>query len=149
VIEHVLFAVSGMRMLAKLFDEFHRPAIRSSRRSGAGAHFLLVETGQQKRGDQGAFLIGARRKEAGKLFVAVCLHKGRDALGYVYVHESVAKEFLEKLVAAIKRMYGDDPQKRPDFARTISEHDVDRMASYLIPGKDRPRGPLRQSSPLR
>jgi aldehyde dehydrogenase (NAD+) len=57
------------------------------------------------------------------------------APGYVYVHESVAREFLDKLTAAVRRMYGDDPQKSHDFARMISEHDVDRMASYLIPEK--------------
>ena len=44
-------------------------------------HLLLAETGQQKRGEQGAFQIGASCKEAGKLFVAVDLHERRDALG--------------------------------------------------------------------
>ncbi|WP_260741511.1 aldehyde dehydrogenase family protein [Tunturiibacter lichenicola] len=57
------------------------------------------------------------------------------APGYVYIHESVATVFLDKLKAAIRGMYGDDPQQSPDFARMISDHDVDRMASYLIPEK--------------
>lgn len=57
------------------------------------------------------------------------------APGYVYVHERVADAFLEKLKASIIRMYGSDPQQSPDLARMISEHDVDRMVSYLIPEK--------------
>ena len=32
-------------------------------------------------------------------------------------------------------MYGENPQESPDLARMISEHDVDRMVSYLIPEK--------------
>src|ERR1017187_5414563 len=43
-------------------------------------HFLLAETGQQKRGEQGTFQIGASGKEAGKLFMAVYLHERRNAL---------------------------------------------------------------------
>ncbi len=57
------------------------------------------------------------------------------APGYVYVHESVATEFIEKLKASIKKMYGEDPSQSPDFARMISEHDTERVASYIIPEK--------------
>ncbi|MEC5142754.1 aldehyde dehydrogenase family protein [Chitinophaga sp. 212800010-3] len=57
------------------------------------------------------------------------------APGYVYVHESIAAEFIEKLKASIRKMYGDDPQQSPDLARMISEHDAERVASYIIPGK--------------
>jgi hypothetical protein len=102
-------------------------------RSGAGAHFLLVETGQQKRGERGAFQIGARRKEAGKLFVAVYPHKGRDAL---IGSEGVLREASSRPQADVRRR---SARKSPDFARMISEHDVDCMATYLIPGK-RPWG---------
>src|SRR6202451_4585595 len=101
--EHKL-AVRAMRMLPKLLDEFHRsrnltifPSLRveSQFRFRGHAHspqlevhvapaqehhFLLAETGQQKRGEQGAFLIGAGCKKAGKLLVAVYLHKRCDAL---------------------------------------------------------------------
>ncbi|MGC4041395.1 MAG: aldehyde dehydrogenase family protein [Flavobacterium sp.] len=55
--------------------------------------------------------------------------------GYVYVHESIADEFLQKLKASITKMYGENPQQSPDYARMISENDVDRMVSYLIPEK--------------
>lgn len=57
------------------------------------------------------------------------------APGYVYVHESIADDFIERLKASIRKMYGDDPQQSPDFARMISEHDAERVASYILPEK--------------
>ena len=57
------------------------------------------------------------------------------APGYVYVHENIADQFLDRLKAAIIKMYGTDPQQSPDFARMISEHDTERVASYIIPEK--------------
>lgn len=57
------------------------------------------------------------------------------APGYVYVHESIAEEFIDRLKASIRKMYGDNPQESPDLARMISEHDAERVASYIIPEK--------------
>lgn len=57
------------------------------------------------------------------------------APGYVYVHESVADEFIAKLKAAVVKMYGADPQRSPDFARMISRRDAERVASYILPEK--------------
>ncbi|HEY0199499.1 MAG TPA: aldehyde dehydrogenase family protein [Rhodanobacter sp.] len=57
------------------------------------------------------------------------------APGYVYVHEQVADAFIAKLKASIVKMYGTDPRQSPDFARMISEHDAQRVASYIIPEK--------------
>ncbi|MDR6967323.1 aldehyde dehydrogenase (NAD+) [Flavobacterium arsenatis] len=57
------------------------------------------------------------------------------APGYVYVHESIADEFIDKLKKATIKMYGEDPSQSPDFARMISEHDTERVASYIIPEK--------------
>ncbi|PJJ66441.1 aldehyde dehydrogenase family protein [Chryseobacterium geocarposphaerae] len=57
------------------------------------------------------------------------------APGYVYVHENIAEEFLDKLKASVVKMYGEDPSQSPDFARMISEHDTERVASYIIPEK--------------
>ncbi len=54
------------------------------------------------------------------------------APGYVCVHEDVADAFVEKVKASIRRMYGDDPKKSPDFARMISEKDAERVASYIV-----------------
>lgn len=57
------------------------------------------------------------------------------APGYVYVHESIADIFIDKLKKSTIKMYGEDPQQSPDFARMISEHDAERVASYIIPEK--------------
>jgi aldehyde dehydrogenase (NAD+) len=57
------------------------------------------------------------------------------APGYVCVHESVADEFIGRLKAAVVKMYGDDPQQSPDFARMISSHDAERVASYILSDK--------------
>jgi len=57
------------------------------------------------------------------------------APGYIYVHESVAEAFIAKLRASIVKMYGADPQQSPDLARMISEHDAQRVASYILPDK--------------
>ena len=57
------------------------------------------------------------------------------APGYVYVHESVADEFLNRLKKAVRKMYGEDPMQSPDFARMISEKDTERVASYILPEK--------------
>jgi aldehyde dehydrogenase (NAD+) len=57
------------------------------------------------------------------------------APGYVCVHESVAEAFIAKLKASVIRMYGEDPSKSPDFARMISSHDAERVASYILPDK--------------
>ena len=57
------------------------------------------------------------------------------APGYVCIHETVADAFLAKLKASIVRMYGEDPSQSPDFARMISAHDAERVASYILPDK--------------
>ncbi|MGK6341917.1 aldehyde dehydrogenase family protein [Chryseobacterium sp. DT-3] len=57
------------------------------------------------------------------------------APGYVYVHESIADIFIDKLKKSTIKMYGEDPQQSPDLARMISEHDAERVASYIIPEK--------------
>lgn len=57
------------------------------------------------------------------------------APGYVCVHASVADAFIAKLKAAIVKMYGEDPSRSPDFARMISTHDTERVASYILPEK--------------
>ena len=74
---------------------------------------------------------------------ADCIAWGHNAIagqwcvapGYVYVHEQVADAFLTKLKASMVRMYGEDPERSPDFARMISDHDAERVASYILPEK--------------
>jgi aldehyde dehydrogenase (NAD+) len=57
------------------------------------------------------------------------------APGFVCVHESVADVFIDRLKASIVKMYGVDPKRSPDFARMISEHDTERVASYILSHK--------------
>lgn len=57
------------------------------------------------------------------------------APGFVCVHESVADAFIDKLRASIVKMHGADPKRSPDFARMLSEHDTERVASYILPHK--------------
>jgi aldehyde dehydrogenase (NAD+) len=57
------------------------------------------------------------------------------APGYVYVHECIADAFIAKLKTSIVKMYGENPSQSPDFARMISEHDAERVASYILPDK--------------
>lgn len=57
------------------------------------------------------------------------------APGYVCVHRSIADEFIARLKRSLTAMYGEDPSRSPDFARMISEHDTQRVASYIVPGK--------------
>lgn len=47
--------------------------------------------------------------------------------GYVYVHDSVADEFVNECKKALVKMYGEDAQKSRDLSRIISERDVDRI----------------------
>ncbi|WP_205690375.1 aldehyde dehydrogenase family protein [Comamonas serinivorans] len=57
------------------------------------------------------------------------------APGYVYVHRSIADDFIARLKRSITAMYGEDPSLSPDFARMISEHDAGRVVSYIQPEK--------------
>jgi len=57
------------------------------------------------------------------------------APGYVCVHRSIADEFIARLKRSLVAMYGKDPSRSPDFARMISEHDAERVASYILPEK--------------
>lgn len=57
------------------------------------------------------------------------------APGYVYVHRSIADEFIARLKRSLVTMYGEDPSRSPDFARMISTHDAERVASYILPEK--------------
>ena len=51
--------------------------------------------------------------------------------GYVYVHESVAAEFVEESKKALIKMYGTDAQKSNDLSKIITEHDVDRIMNMI------------------
>lgn len=55
--------------------------------------------------------------------------------GYVYVHASVADEFVEETKKAVVEFYGTDPDSNPDLSRIASEKDVARLAGLIDPAK--------------
>lgn len=55
--------------------------------------------------------------------------------GYVYVHESVADQFVAEAKKAVIEFYGADPNTNPDLSRIASEKDVTRLAGLIDPSK--------------
>lgn len=54
---------------------------------------------------------------------------------YVLVHEEVKEKFIAKLKEQIVKMYGEDPQKSPDFPRLINRRRFQVLSGYLKSGK--------------
>ena len=50
---------------------------------------------------------------------------------YVYVHEQVYDEFVQKLKVTLKQFYGEDAAQSTDFGRVINARHFDRIASLL------------------
>src|SRR5215470_12207966 len=48
--------------------------------------------------------------------------------GYVYVHESVAEEFIAECRKAVIELYGEHPKENPDYSRIINPREVRRLA---------------------
>jgi aldehyde dehydrogenase (NAD+) len=55
--------------------------------------------------------------------------------GYVYVHESVANEFVAECKKAVLELYGDRPKENSDYSRIINAREVKRLASLIDPEK--------------
>ena len=50
---------------------------------------------------------------------------------YICVHESVKKEFMDKLVRTIVKFYGTDIQNNPDYGRIVNEKHFDRLTDLI------------------
>ncbi len=50
---------------------------------------------------------------------------------YLYVHEKILTEFLEKSKAAIAKMYGPDAQASPDYCRMVNEKHFSRVKRLI------------------
>ena len=50
---------------------------------------------------------------------------------YLYVHEKVQAQFLEKAKAAIAKMYGDNVQASPDYCRIVNDRHFTRVKAIL------------------
>ncbi|MBW2507419.1 MAG: aldehyde dehydrogenase family protein, partial [Deltaproteobacteria bacterium] len=70
----------------------------------------------------------AKRIVYGKFFNAgqTCV-----APDYVLVHEAVHDALLNRMVSAVRELYGDDPKQSADFARIINERHHARLARLL------------------
>lgn len=60
---------------------------------------------------------------------------------YVYLHESIADEFLKYCVESIKQFFGDNPQKSADYTRIINHNHFNRLFNlieedYVLHGGD-------------
>ncbi|ANS32566.1 aldehyde dehydrogenase (plasmid) [Rhodococcus opacus] len=55
--------------------------------------------------------------------------------GYVYVHESVADEFVAETTKAVREFYGTDPKANPDLSLIAAQKDVVRLAGLIDPAK--------------
>jgi len=75
--------------------------------------------------------IAARRIAFGR-----CFNAGQTctAPDYVLVFKNVAKEFLSRLKETLLQLYGEDPQKSPDYGRIVNFHHFDRLIRLLPSG---------------
>ncbi len=72
--------------------------------------------------------VAARRIAWGKFMNAgqVCI-----APDYVMVDRTVQQEFTQKLVAAVHRFYGAEPERSADFAKIVNARHFDRVAELI------------------
>jgi len=72
--------------------------------------------------------LAVRRTVWGKFF-----NSGQTCIApdYVYVHNSVKQEFIDKAKRQIAEFYTDDPKQSKDLARIVSERHAERLASII------------------
>ena len=70
----------------------------------------------------------ARRIVWGKM-----LNAGQTCIApdYLYVHEKIKEPLMKAIVAAIKKAYGEDARKSPDFPRIITRANMERLVAML------------------
>ena len=54
---------------------------------------------------------------------------------YMFVHKSVRKELIAKMIEYVEKFYGKDSQESGHYCRIINEKAYDRLVSYLDEGK--------------
>jgi len=50
---------------------------------------------------------------------------------YIFVHESVSAQLKERMIYYIKKFYGTDPSRSPDYARIINERHTSRLIGLM------------------
>ncbi len=70
----------------------------------------------------------ARRIVWGKM-----LNAGQTCIApdYLYVHEKIKEPLVKAIIAVIKKAFGEDARKSPDFPRIITRANMERLASLL------------------
>jgi len=70
----------------------------------------------------------ARRIVWGKL-----LNAGQTCIApdYLYVHEKIKEPLMKAIIAAIKKAYGKDARKSPDYPRIITRANMERLTTLL------------------
>ncbi len=81
--------------------------------------------------DDADIALAARRIAWGKFFNCgqTCI-----APDYLLVSEKIKEPLFRALQAEIRRFYGEDPKKSPDFARIVSDHHFRRVSALLKSG---------------
>lgn len=64
------------------------------------------------------------------------MNAGQTCIGvdYLLIHESVKDEFIAELKACIRKFYGEDPQKSPDYGRIINFSHYERLSALITSG---------------
>jgi acyl-CoA reductase-like NAD-dependent aldehyde dehydrogenase len=76
--------------------------------------------------------VAARRIAWGKFFNA---GQSCVAVDYLLVDRAVKGALLDRIAAAVRSFYGEDPRTSPDFGRIIDEGHFDRILSHLRAGR--------------
>ena len=82
--------------------------------------------------DESADLVAA----ANRITWGKFLNAGQTCIApdYVFAHENIREELVDKIKEATNEFYGSDPKTSPDYARIVSERHLNRLAGLLDDG---------------
>jgi aldehyde dehydrogenase (NAD+) len=72
-----------------------------------------------------------------RLFFGKFFNAGQTCVAsdYVLAHEAIYEPLLEEMTATLRRFYGDDPQRSPDFGRIVNVRHHQRLVRLLSSGR--------------
>ena len=82
--------------------------------------------------DESADLVAA----ANRITWGKFLNAGQTCIApdYVFAHENIREELVDKIKEATNEFYGSDPKTSPDYARIVSERHLNRLTGLLDDG---------------
>ncbi len=82
--------------------------------------------------DESADLVAA----ANRITWGKFLNAGQTCIApdYVFAHENIREELVDKIKEATNEFYGSDPKTSPDYARIVSERHLNRITGLLDDG---------------